>query len=263
MGESDMHARIQIQSTVLLAAVLVAGTGPARAQCGTMQSHAAHEAKPPTARDVADAIEHYIRHDAKLKGGRFVVYDEDQEASLPLIFDRVHEDLLRTVGKDEYFTCADFEVADGTKYDIDVFVKGPDKDHLEISQVRVHKVNGVARYDWRDRDGQWTLQEDEAAAHRARPEKAQAAGAYYDITVDSSGFHVPENTRLHVGVPTTLVVTRTTDRTCAKEIVFRSLDISKELPLDQPVEIVITPEKAEDIHFSCGMDMFESVLHVE
>ena len=258
-----MHARIQIQSTVLLVAVLVAGAGPARAQCGTMQSHAAHEAKPPTARDVADAIEDYIRHDAKLKGGRFVVYDEEQEASLPLIFDRLLADPLRTAGDDESFTCAGFEAEDGTKYDIDVFVRGADKDHLEISQVRVHKVNSVARYDWRERDDKWTLQEDEAAARRARPEKAQAAGARYDITVDGNGFHVPENTRLHVGVPTTLVVTRTTDRTCAKEIVFRSLDISKKLPLDQPVEIVITPEKAGDIRFACGMDMFEGVLHVE
>ncbi len=82
------------------------------------------------------------------------------------------------------------------------------------------------------------------------------------ITVDGSGFH-PSAIKLAAGRPATLVLTRTTDETCAKEIVIPSLDIRRELPLNQPVEIALTPKVKGDVSFACGMDMLSGVLHVE
>ncbi len=50
-----------------------------------------------------------------------------------------------------------------------------------------------------------------------------------------------------------LVVTRKTDRTCAKEIVIKDLGINRPLPLNQPVEIIFTPKKQGQIRYACAM----------
>jgi plastocyanin domain-containing protein len=82
------------------------------------------------------------------------------------------------------------------------------------------------------------------------------------ITVDGTGFH-PSEIELAAGRPATLVLTRTTDETCAKEIVIPSLDIRRELPLGTPVEVVLTPKDKGEVRFACGMDMLTGVLHVQ
>jgi len=57
-----------------------------------------------------------------------------------------------------------------------------------------------------------------------------------------------------------LVVTRTTDQTCAKELVIKNPAVRKELPLNKPVTIELTPEKGGEIRYACGMDMISGVL---
>ena len=63
--------------------------------------------------------------------------------------------------------------------------------------------------------------------------------------------------------PTKLVVTRTTDRTCVKEIVIKDFVIDKPLPLNQPVEITFTPSKPGQFRYACGMNMVAGVITVE
>ena len=82
------------------------------------------------------------------------------------------------------------------------------------------------------------------------------------IRVTSKGFE-PAMVRLKAGVPTVLVVTRTTDRTCATELVIPSRKIRQALPLRRPVEIRLGPEKAGRLRFACGMDMVLGTLVVE
>jgi len=77
-----------------------------------------------------------------------------------------------------------------------------------------------------------------------------------------AAFHSSSLT-VRVGVPETLVITRTTDQTCAKELVIPSLNIRRQLPLNQPVEIVLTPTRKNDVSFACGMNMMTGVIHVE
>lgn len=82
------------------------------------------------------------------------------------------------------------------------------------------------------------------------------------VAVTEEGF-VPAEIPAKAGQAITLVVTRKTDATCAKEIVFADLGVTKELPLDQGVEVTVTPTKTGDLRFACGMDMIAGKLVVQ
>lgn len=81
------------------------------------------------------------------------------------------------------------------------------------------------------------------------------------ITVGEQGFD-PARVTLHAGVPARLTFMRTTDKTCATAVVFSSLNIRRELPLNQPIEVTITPARAGEIQFACGMNMLRGTVVV-
>jgi plastocyanin domain-containing protein len=82
------------------------------------------------------------------------------------------------------------------------------------------------------------------------------------LAVTAEGFS-PSTIRLQRGEAVTLVITRTTDETCAKEIVIPDYAVRKALPLGQPVAIELTPSKTGTVRYTCGMDMVSGVLVVE
>jgi membrane fusion protein, heavy metal efflux system len=88
---------------------------------------------------------------------------------------------------------------------------------------------------------------------------ASAGGDVVRMTVTEKGFE-PSQLQVRMGVPTRLIVTRMADKTCATEIVFESLEIRRDLPLNQPVEILFTPKAAGDIAFTCGMNMLRGTI---
>lgn len=79
------------------------------------------------------------------------------------------------------------------------------------------------------------------------------------ITVDGAGYH-PSTIHARVGQPLTLVFTRVSDQGCAQELLVPSLGVSRPLPLNEPVEIEVTP--TADVRFSCGMDMLRGQVVV-
>ena len=89
-------------------------------------------------------------------------------------------------------------------------------------------------------------------------------GAKERVTVEvtNEGF-VPKEIPAKVGQPITLVVTRKTDMTCAKQIIFADLGVEKELPMNEAVEVTVTPTKSGDLRFACSMDMIAGKLVVE
>ena len=99
----------------------------------------------------------------------------------------------------------------------------------------------------------------EARMSDRKPEPNQEEEWHFQVTVDGEGFH-PASLTIPAGKPVTLVVTRTTDRTCAKEIVIPSLNETRSLPLDRPVEIRIPPQEKGTLTFACGMDMYRGRL---
>jgi plastocyanin domain-containing protein len=81
------------------------------------------------------------------------------------------------------------------------------------------------------------------------------------ITVDAEGFK-PSSVTFKKGAPASLVFTRTTDDTCATEVVFPQLDIKKELPKNTPITITVPTDKEQKLTFQCGMGMYKSSVVV-
>ena len=96
-----------------------------------------------------------------------------------------------------------------------------------------------------------------AAAPRGAPRERRV-----EIRLTPKGFE-PALIRLKAGTPAVLVVTRTTERTCATEFVLKALMIRQPLPLNRPVEIRLPPVKPGRLRFACGMDMVAGVIVVE
>ena len=96
----------------------------------------------------------------------------------------------------------------------------------------------------------------------AAPIAAAAAKArVVEISVTEKGFE-PNRIAVQKGEPLKLVVTRRTDQTCAKEITIPDESVRKLLPLNQAVEIELTPKKAGELTYACGMKMLTGVLVV-
>ena len=82
------------------------------------------------------------------------------------------------------------------------------------------------------------------------------------VTVTEGSFE-PRRIPLRAGAPARITFTRTSDKTCATAVVFASLNIRRELPLNVPVAIEFTPDKAGDIAFACGLNMLRGTVVVQ
>ena|SRR5277367_2058874 len=82
------------------------------------------------------------------------------------------------------------------------------------------------------------------------------------IRADDKGF-TPSSIALKKGAPSTLTFTRTSDDTCATEVVFPELNVKKTLPLNQPVDVDVPTGDARTLAFTCGMGMFKSAVVIE
>jgi plastocyanin domain-containing protein len=60
-----------------------------------------------------------------------------------------------------------------------------------------------------------------------------------------------------------VTIVRTTDETCATEVVFPAFEIKRALPLNEPVEVEFTPREAGEIAFACAMDMLRGTIPVD
>jgi plastocyanin domain-containing protein len=101
------------------------------------------------------------------------------------------------------------------------------------------------------------------AAGCAQQAKQHAGGpARFQVAVTDSGF-TPNSITVPAGLPVTLVVTRKTDQTCAKEIVFPEQGIRKPLPLNEAVEIALPASPKGEIQYLCGMEMIKGVVVVQ
>jgi plastocyanin domain-containing protein len=81
------------------------------------------------------------------------------------------------------------------------------------------------------------------------------------VTADEHGF-TPSSVSFKKGAPAALVFVRTSDDTCATEVVFPELSVKKDLPKGKPVTIDIPTDKDQKLTFQCGMGMYKSAVVV-
>ncbi|MFT3914210.1 MAG: cupredoxin domain-containing protein [Anaeromyxobacteraceae bacterium] len=101
-----------------------------------------------------------------------------------------------------------------------------------------------------------------AALAVALPACKQDGGGPVKITVTKNGYE-PTTVLAKAGQPLTLVVTRTTDETCATEFFMPEENLNVPLPLNQPVTITFTPKQAGKLRYSCAMRMFFGDIEVK
>ncbi len=92
-----------------------------------------------------------------------------------------------------------------------------------------------------------------------------AAPGELRVLAGEHGF-APSSLMLPKGPPgsmATVTFVRTTDQTCATEVVFPELDIKKALPLDKPVAVDLPGDAPRTLTFQCGMGMYKGELLVK
>ena len=107
-----------------------------------------------TLQNLALAIESFVEADINLRGA-FLVIDPRTNTVLKLTLEKVHKERLSHVGNDVYFACADFNADNGKVYDLDIFLQGNNTDNLTVTEISVHKEDGIARYGWQEENGIW------------------------------------------------------------------------------------------------------------
>jgi plastocyanin domain-containing protein len=84
------------------------------------------------------------------------------------------------------------------------------------------------------------------------------------VVAGEHGFS-PSSLALPKGAPgskASVTFVRTTDDTCATEVVFPDLNVKKDLPLDTPVTVDVPTDSARKLTFQCGMAMYKGALVV-
>ncbi len=82
-----------------------------------------------------------------------------------------------------------------------------------------------------------------------------------DILVE--GGYKPDRISIPFGQTTKLVFERKDSNSCLEDVVLADFKIKKPLPMNEKVEIEITPDKKGEFDFSCGMGMFHGKLIVK
>ena len=83
-----------------------------------------------------------------------------------------------------------------------------------------------------------------------------------EVTVTEKGFE-PDRIPAEKGKELTLLITRKFEKTCATEIVIKDPPVRKDLPMNTPVEVKITPTKEGEIAFACAMNMIGGYIVVK
>lgn len=95
----------------------------------------------------------------------------------------------------------------------------------------------------------------------SRPASKKAASGVIDIVVDH-GVYTPARIEVPAGKPVTLRFLRRDASPCAEKVVFDSLGISEDLPLNKPREVWLPALVPGELKFTCQMKMYRGTLVV-
>ena len=94
---------------------------------------------------------------------------------------------------------------------------------------------------------------------QAAPGGDSVAATPLSLTVDGSGYQ-PSALSAPAGKPVRLTVTRTSEEGCGQQIVFPSLELRRDLPLNRAVVVEFTMPETGSVAFTCGMDMMRGSI---
>ncbi|HVX23349.1 MAG TPA: heavy metal translocating P-type ATPase [Acidimicrobiales bacterium] len=93
--------------------------------------------------------------------------------------------------------------------------------------------------------------------------EATVAAGVQEVRVTVRGGYSPNRIRVRAGLPVRLVFDRQESGDCTSKVVFPDFGASAELPAFGQSALELTPQKAGEYGFSCGMNMIHGMLVVE
>jgi plastocyanin domain-containing protein len=93
----------------------------------------------------------------------------------------------------------------------------------------------------------------------SKPKSQRVASGVIEVIVDG-GVYTPARIEVVAGQPVTLRFLRKDPSPCAEKVLFDDLGIAADLPIGQPVELVITPKAPGEYAFTCQMQMYRGTL---
>lgn len=94
-----------------------------------------------------------------------------------------------------------------------------------------------------------------------KKDKAIAVSGSVDIVVE--GGYSPNVISIPKGKTTKLNFIRKDPSSCLEEVVLGDFKIRKYLPINQKVSVEITPQKAGEFGYTCGMNMYHGKIIVK
>lgn len=136
--------------------------------------------------------------------------------------------------------------------------------HVQFPHAGLYKLWAQFQREGRVIVVPFTLNVAESAPQKTASTVAQAVipSDAIRINVTASGYE-PSQVSVKRGQALKLAFYRTDAQNCAGTVTFPQLNISRELPVGQPVVIELTPQEAGDVSFTCGMGMYKGTLVVE
>jgi membrane fusion protein, heavy metal efflux system len=154
---------------------------------------------------------------------------------------------VQTIG-DRHFVYVPAEGASGRFVEREVRLGRTDGERVEI-------LGGVVAGERVVTKGSFSLRAERERLGLPRRGASSAPGVQRNrVVVSESGFE-PSSVTVRPGT-TRITFVRTTDNTCATEVTFPSLGITRDLPLNQPVDVEFTAADGATVAFTCGMNMF-------
>jgi Cu+-exporting ATPase len=96
-----------------------------------------------------------------------------------------------------------------------------------------------------------------------RARRAELRGDVQEVRVTVRGGFSPDLIRVRLGVPLRLVFDRQEAGDCTSRVVFPDFAVSKSLPAFATTTVELTPDRAGEFGFACGMNMVHGTLVVE
>lgn len=91
--------------------------------------------------------------------------------------------------------------------------------------------------------------------------EVRASGETVRIEIAANGY-TPKTIGVRKGQTVKLEFFRKDGDNCGEKLVFPAMNIERDIPVGKPVVVEVTPDKAGELKFACGMDMLRGKLIV-